>query len=99
MDYRKFCFGIADDANRVYLEGSEDYINASHVRVMVGKDQLHYIACQGPLQQTTGDFWMMIWQHSVQVIAMVTMDTENSKIKCHRYWPDSVTEPFTICNR
>ena len=85
--------------NRVVLSGPEDYINASHIRVSVGKEQRHYIATQGPLQQTTGDFWRMVWEQRVQVIAMVTQDVENDKVKCHRYWPDSAATPFTVYNR
>ena len=30
---------------------------------------------------------------------MVTQDVENDKVKCHRYWPDSVSQPFTVFNR
>jgi protein tyrosine phosphatase len=87
------------DATRVYLTGPDDYINASHIRIQVGKKQLHYIACQGPLPQTTGDFWRMVWEQKADVIAMVTLVTESGKVKCHHYWPDSISAPFTICNR
>ena len=89
----------SDDATRVTLSGPEDYINANHIKMNVGKDLHHYIACQGPLPQTTGDFWRMVWEYNVSVIAMVTMDMEAGKIKCHRYWPDSIGEPFIVCNK
>ena len=46
------------DATRVRLTGPENYINASHVRVSVGGHSIHYIACQGPLPQTTGNTLM-----------------------------------------
>ncbi|XP_070545261.1 tyrosine-protein phosphatase non-receptor type 13-like isoform X2 [Ptychodera flava] len=89
------------DVTRVKLqEGrTSDYINASHVRWSVGNAPYHYIACQGPLPHTTDDFWQMIWEQEVNVIAMVTMDMENGKVKCHRYWPDSVDTPLIVQGR
>lgn len=42
---------VTDDSTRVCLSGTEDYINASHIQYTVGADQLHYIACQGPMPQ------------------------------------------------
>nr|XP_006812581.1 PREDICTED: tyrosine-protein phosphatase non-receptor type 13-like [Saccoglossus kowalevskii] len=89
------------DATRVTLiDGrTSDYINASFIRWSVGNSPYHYIACQGPLPHTTGDFWQMIWEQKVEVIAMVTMDMENGKVKCHRYWPDSVDTPMILQGR
>ena len=42
------------DSTRVRLSGPDNYINANHIHVAVGKQQKQYIACQGPLPQTTG---------------------------------------------
>lgn len=98
----KVCCDAADDANRIKLsveEGENDYINASLVKQQVGKRPLQYIACQGPLPQTTGDFWRMVWEQKVDTIAMLTLDMEGQKVKCHRYWPDSVAAPFTVYDR
>ena len=97
-----------DDATRVHLAGPDDYINASHVRMCVGssKNQVdgtplyrQYIACQGPLPQTTADLWRLVWERRVQVIAMVTQAKENGKVKCHQYWPQSVQDPFIVTDR
>ncbi|XP_077999364.1 tyrosine-protein phosphatase non-receptor type 13-like isoform X2 [Glandiceps talaboti] len=89
------------DATRVKLKAgkSSDYINASHIRWSVGNTPYNYIACQGPLPHTTGDFWQMIWEQEVDTIAMVTLDIENGKVKCHRYWPDSVDTPMIVSGR
>ena len=89
-----------DDSNRVELHGvGEGYINASHIRIPVAGTLHHYIACQGPLPQTTGDFWRMVWQQKADVIAMLTMVSEGGKVKCHCYWPDTTQTSFTVQNR
>ena len=92
---------LTDDANRVKLSGQDDYTNASHVRYSVagGSIQRHYIACQGPLPNTTHDFWRMVWETRSGVIAMLTQEVEAGKIKCHRYWPDNSREPLLVCDR
>lgn len=47
-----------------------------------------YIATQGPLVNTTNDFWWMVWQENCAVIVMTTKEIERGKNKCVRYWPD-----------
>lgn len=91
---------LSDDANRVRISDNEDddYINASHVRLQVDGAFCDYIVSQGPLPETTDDFWKMIWQENVTVIVMLTLDMEALKVKCHRYWPDSVDVPIDACN-
>ena len=36
---------------------------------------------QGPLQNTTNDFWKMCWQSCTPVIVMLTT------VNCDHYWP------------
>jgi len=61
-----------------------DYINASFIK---GEDNT-YIAAQGPLPDTTADFWRMIWDEDVTVLLMLTKTNENGRKKCHQYYPE-----------
>ncbi|XP_076075661.1 receptor-type tyrosine-protein phosphatase T-like [Mytilus galloprovincialis] len=38
----------------------------------------------------------MIWQENVGKVVMVTQLVENKKIKCERYWPETVNEPLVV---
>ena len=46
-----------------------------------------YIATQGPLSDTTQDFWTMVEEQKSSLIVMVTPLVENDFVKCHKYWP------------
>ncbi|XP_053243886.1 tyrosine-protein phosphatase non-receptor type 20 isoform X2 [Podarcis raffonei] len=76
------------DKTRVPLGKAEGYINASYIRVPVGKEEFFYISTQGPLPSTVNDFWQMVWENQSNVIAMITRETERGTSKCHRYWPE-----------
>nr|XP_040020186.1 tyrosine-protein phosphatase non-receptor type 2a [Gasterosteus aculeatus aculeatus] len=76
------------DHSRVKLENSEnDYINASSV--MVKEAQRAYILCQGPLRNTCGHFWLMIWEQCSKAIIMLNRVIEKGSEKCAQYWPTS----------
>ncbi|XP_037065125.1 tyrosine-protein phosphatase non-receptor type 13 isoform X4 [Peromyscus leucopus] len=75
------------DSTRVPLGDEGGYINASFIRIPVGTQEFVYIACQGPLPTTVGDFWQMVWEQNSTVIAMMTQEVEGDKVKCQRYWP------------
>ena len=61
-----------------------------------------YIATQGPLKETTEDFWLMVWEQRCPLIIMVTPLEEKGRKKCHKYWPEEGEEHviyglFRIC--
>lgn len=82
------------DTTRVKLAPRKDnhsgYINASHVKLSVGERVWWYIATQAPLPTTAIDFWQMIWEQEVDVIAMLTDLVEMGRQKCFSYWPQEV---------
>ncbi|XP_028974857.2 receptor-type tyrosine-protein phosphatase mu isoform X3 [Esox lucius] len=83
---------IAYDHSRVRLqplegEQNSDYINANYVDGYHRPN--HYIATQGPMQETVFDFWRMVWQENTAAIVMVTNLVEvGRQVKCCKYWPD-----------
>ncbi|XP_069378731.1 protein tyrosine phosphatase receptor type Fa isoform X11 [Paralichthys olivaceus] len=66
------------------VEGS-DYINASFIDGY--RQQKSYMATQGPLAETTEDFWRMLWEHNSTIVVMLTKLREMGREKCHQYWP------------
>ncbi|XP_064869702.1 receptor-type tyrosine-protein phosphatase S-like isoform X5 [Oncorhynchus nerka] len=92
---------IAYDHTRVVLapiEGSSpgilgsDYINANYIDGY--RKQNAYIATQGPLAETFGDFWRMVWEQRAASVVMMTRLEEKSRIKCDQYWPSRGTETY-----
>ncbi|XP_057700327.1 tyrosine-protein phosphatase non-receptor type 9 isoform X2 [Corythoichthys intestinalis] len=64
---------------------TSDYINASFMDGY--KRRRAYIATQGPLPKTFGDFWRMVWEQMVLIIVMTTRVVERGRVKCGQYWP------------
>ncbi|XP_063074342.1 tyrosine-protein phosphatase non-receptor type 9 isoform X2 [Engraulis encrasicolus] len=64
---------------------TSDYINASFMDGY--KRSRAYIATQGPLPKTFGDFWRMVWEQMVLIIVMTTRVVERGRVKCGQYWP------------
>lgn len=74
------------DHSRVRLENSEnDYINAS--LITVEEAQRRYILTQGPLRNTCGHFWQMIWEQRSKAVIMLNRVIEKGSEKCAQYWP------------
>ncbi|KAL3880535.1 hypothetical protein ACJMK2_032769 [Sinanodonta woodiana] len=90
------------DFNRVILkrtsvhdseyENDSDFINASHIKGFDGRKS--YIAAQGPITKTVGDFWWMVWQEGIECIVMLTNLSEMGKMKCIQYWPDKEDQTY-----
>jgi protein tyrosine phosphatase len=81
---------ICLDATRVVIQQAAappegDYIHANWIK-MESVDR-QFIATQGPLENTIGDFWRMVFQENVAVILMLCKCEEEGKVKCSQYWP------------
>lgn len=98
------------DATRVKLKSSlpnnpvesgfknpdfNDYINASRVDAPFLEDKA-YILTQGPLPETIGHFWTMVYQQHVSAIVMLCRLTETNICKCAQYWPETSEEDDLI---
>ncbi|XP_012940098.1 tyrosine-protein phosphatase non-receptor type 21 [Aplysia californica] len=79
------------DYTRVKLTPRKDnpdgYINASHIKLTANENKWLFIATQAPLENTAVDFWQMVWENQVDVLAMLTQFQELGKPKCYTYWP------------
>uniref|UniRef100_A0A452FS50 protein-tyrosine-phosphatase n=1 Tax=Capra hircus TaxID=9925 RepID=A0A452FS50_CAPHI len=78
---------ISYDHSRVRLlvldgDPHSDYINANYIDGY--HRPRHYIATQGPMQETVKDFWRMIWQENSASIVMVTNLVEVGRVSPSR---------------
>ncbi|KAK7926276.1 hypothetical protein WMY93_008586 [Mugilogobius chulae] len=79
------------DRHRVKLhpllgDPNSDYINANYIDGYHRSN--HFIATQGPKQETLYDFWRMVWQENCFSIVMITKLVEVGRVKCCKYWPE-----------
>uniref|UniRef100_A0A8B9LVN2 protein-tyrosine-phosphatase n=1 Tax=Astyanax mexicanus TaxID=7994 RepID=A0A8B9LVN2_ASTMX len=82
--------------SRIVLPGimGSDYINANYIDGY--RKQNAYIATQGPLPETFGDFWRMVWEQRAASVVMMTKLEEKSRIKCDQYWPSRGTDTYGL---
>uniref|UniRef100_A0A4W3J120 Tyrosine-protein phosphatase non-receptor type n=1 Tax=Callorhinchus milii TaxID=7868 RepID=A0A4W3J120_CALMI len=74
------------DHSRIKLQqGENDYINASLIRMQ--EAQRSYILTQGPLPNTCGHFWEMVWEQKSRGVVMLNRVIEKGSVKCAQYWP------------
>ncbi|EDQ93078.1 uncharacterized protein MONBRDRAFT_22472 [Monosiga brevicollis MX1] len=78
------------DDTRVLLSHTgqlgSDYINANYIPSWTRDNA--FIASQGPIASTVGDFWRMIWETNSSSIIMMTREVEEGRLKCYKYWPE-----------
>ena len=80
------------DHSRVKLvNGTSDYINSSLVEME--KANRKYILTQGPLPNTSGEFWQMVWEQNSKAVIMLNKVIEKGNIKCNQYWPLELSKP------
>lgn len=56
-----------------------DYINANYIDGY--RKQNAYIATQGPLPESFGDFWRMVWEQRAASVVMMTRLEEKSRVR------------------
>jgi receptor-type tyrosine-protein phosphatase V len=56
------------------------------------------ITCQGPQENEFKRFWRMVWEFNATAVVMATDFIENSKRKCHRYFPSKNGEGLPPAN-
>uniref|UniRef100_A0A5G2RFV5 Receptor-type tyrosine-protein phosphatase H n=2 Tax=Sus scrofa TaxID=9823 RepID=A0A5G2RFV5_PIG len=66
-------------------EPGSEYINASFIPGLWSPQE--FIAAQGPLPQTVGDFWRLVWEQQSHTLVMLTNCVESGRVKCAHYWP------------
>ncbi|XP_011852341.1 PREDICTED: receptor-type tyrosine-protein phosphatase H [Mandrillus leucophaeus] len=69
----------------IHEEPGSDYINASFMPGL--RSPQEFIATQGPLPQTVGDFWRLVWEQQSHTLVMLTNCMEAGRVKCEHYWP------------
>ncbi|KAK9970599.1 hypothetical protein ABG768_026527 [Culter alburnus] len=83
------------DHSRIHLQiGNNDYINAS--LISVDEAQRNYILTQGPLPNTCGHFWEMVWEQRCRGVVMLnrviekgsTLETREILHFHYTTWPD-----------
>ncbi|XP_010616528.1 tyrosine-protein phosphatase non-receptor type 1 isoform X3 [Fukomys damarensis] len=75
------------DHSRIKLHQEDnDYINASLIKM--DEAQRSYILTQGPLPNTCGHFWEMVWEQRSRGVVMLNRVMEKGSLKCAQYWPE-----------
>ncbi|XP_043945882.1 tyrosine-protein phosphatase non-receptor type 1 isoform X1 [Protopterus annectens] len=83
------------DHSRIKLQqGENDYINASLIKME--EAQRSYILTQGPLPNTCGQFWEMVWEQKSRGVVMLNRLVEKGSVKCAPYWPKKEENVITF---
>ncbi|XP_048385144.1 tyrosine-protein phosphatase non-receptor type 2-like isoform X3 [Stegostoma tigrinum] len=83
------------DHSRVKLQKADnDYINAS--LIVMEEAQRNYILTQGPLPNSCGHFWQMVWEQKSRAVVMLNRVIEKGSVKCEKYWPSKEDEVMSF---
>ncbi|XP_060679854.1 tyrosine-protein phosphatase non-receptor type 2-like isoform X1 [Hemiscyllium ocellatum] len=83
------------DHSRVKLQKADnDYINAS--LIVMEEAQRNYILTQGPLPNSCGHFWQMVWEQKSRAVVMLNRIIEKGSVKCEKYWPSKEDEVMSF---
>lgn len=47
----------------------------------MGQERSPYIVAQAPIPDTVEDFWTMVWEYDIPVIAMLTAEIEGGRVR------------------
>lgn len=62
------------------------------------RQQKAYIATQGPLAETTEDFWRMLWENNSTIVVMLTKLREMGRVRHKRAWPPTFDHVVVTIN-
>ena len=95
LDRNRYRTVLPYKQTRVKLSNTEnDYINASFVTLEEPEVNRSYIVTQGPLENTIGHFWQMVWEQRSVGIVMLCKCVEEDMNKCAHYWPAVGEKPM-----
>ncbi|CAO4375824.1 unnamed protein product [Caenorhabditis nigoni] len=80
------------DKTRVILKDRPKETDFIHANWMTMPDKFKYISAQGPMDETTEDFWHMIFTEKVPAIVMICDFFEDNYQKCAQYIPEDTTQ-------